>query len=184
MPVSSNVRPTKATMRHSRIHRNYAIARAWLALATMLLVSGEARAEGFDVFSEHQRLNDQVVIASGNIAKFTRVSIDSSPSPYPSLTRPAVYQIGTWCFSSSENIDGKAGLLLVDRGQSVSVAVLTTQISTIKLSFLPTTLLSCSALQQQDSKALLNQLEAQRKQVEALMQSLRQQQQNQRKGTQ
>lgn len=150
--------------------------------AALLLAAFGANAEGFDIFSEHQRLNDQVIIATGNIAKLLRVSVDSTPSQYSSLTKPEVYQIGTWCFSSAETLEGKAGLLLVDRSQSVSIAVLTTQINSIKVSFLPTALISCSMLQQQDMSNLLNQLEQQRKQAEALMKAIRQQQQqNQRK---
>ena len=152
-----------------------------LSLAALLLAPVGANAEGFDFFSEHQKLNDQLVIASGNISKLTRVSASSTPTQYSSQPKSEVYQLDNWCFSSAESLEGKAGFLLVDRSQSVSVSIITTQIGTIKLSLLPTTLLSCSQVQLQDLKKLMNQAEEQRKQAEALMQSIRQQQQQQLK---
>lgn len=136
------------------------------------------------MFSEHEKLNDQAIIASGNIGKLARVSSDTNSSGNSSFTHTEIYQIGNWCFSSDAGLAGKAGLLLVDRGRSVSVGVLTMQISGIKVLVRPTTLLDCSALQQEDFKTLMNQIEAQRKQTEALIQSLRRQQQNQRKSPQ
>lgn len=172
-------------MKHSiRTAIKNQIKHGYLLVALQLTAIG-ASAEGFDNFSEHQKLNDQVVIATGNISKLMRVSVDTNPSPFPSSTKPEIYQLGTVCFSSTERLEGKAGLLLVDRIQSVSIAVLSTQINSIKVLVQPTTLLNCSMLQQQDMINIQNQLELQQKQNEALIKSIRQQQQqNRRKSSQ
>lgn len=133
-------------------------------------LTSKALAEGFDTFSDQQRLENQVIIASGNIGKRMSAASSSSDTSYFDRQKQTVFEIGRFCFKSSdafEDISGKAGLLLLDKYSHSSVAVVTESISTIKIKMTGVTVMDCASLTIQEGKQLQNQLQ---QQLEALKQ--------------
>ena len=127
-------------------------------------------AEGFDTFGDQQRLENQAIIAAGNIGKRTSLTAYSSDTSYFDRQKQTIYEIGRYCFKSSdsyEDISGKAGLLLVDQFSNTSIGVVTDSISSIKVKLTGVQVLDCVSLSMQESKRLQNQLN---QQLEALKQ--------------
>lgn len=133
------------------------------ALATFALVTN-ALAEGFDTFGDQQRLENQVIIASGNIGKRTSVASYSNNMSYFDSQTQTVFDIGRFCFKapdSYEDISGKAGVLLVDQFSSASVAVITESILSIKIKMTRVVVLDCASLAIQDGNRVQKQLQLQ-----------------------
>jgi hypothetical protein len=134
-----------------------------IALATSALATN-ASAEGFDTFGDQQRLENQVIIASGNIGKRTSAASYSNDTSYFDRQRQTVFDIGRFCFKGSdsfEDISGKAGLLLVDQFSNASVAVITDSISSIKIKMTGVIVLDCSSLTMQEGNKFQKQLQQQ-----------------------
>lgn len=123
-----------------------------------------ALAEGFDTFSDQQRLENQVVVAAGNIGKRMSATSYSNDISYFDRQKQTVFQIGRFCFKSTEafeDISGKAGLVLLDQYSQASVAVVTESISTIKIKMMSVAVFDCASLTMQEGKQLQNQLQQQ-----------------------
>ena len=118
-------------------------------------------AEGFDTFGDQQRLDNQAIIAAGNIGKRTSLTAYSSDLSYFDRQKQTIYEIGRYCFKSSdsyEDISGKAGLLLVDQYSNASIGVITDSISSIKIKLTGVQILDCVSLSTLERKQLQNQL--------------------------
>ena len=118
-------------------------------------------AEGFDTFGDQQRLENEAIIAAGNIGKRTGLTSYSSDLSNFDRQKQAIYEIGRYCFKSSdsfEDISGKAGLLLVDQYSKASIGVITNSISSIKVKLTGVQILDCVSLSTLERKQLQNQL--------------------------
>jgi hypothetical protein len=163
-------------MQHLNTSKMWALGSRVLhfALATFAVSAlvSNARADGFDTFGDQQRLENQIIITSGNIGKRTSVAGYSNDLSYSDRQKQAVFEIGRFCFKSSdsfEDISGKAGLLLVDQFSNASIAVITDSISSIKIKLTSVTVYDCASLTMQESNRLQKQLQQQ-------LESLKQQQ--------
>ena len=115
---------------------NARVARYALVVFGICASTSTASAEGFDTFGDQQRLENQAIIATGNIGKRASPANLSSESSYLDRQKQTVFEIGRFCFKSSdsyEDVSGKAGLLLVDQFSKASVGVITESISSIKI---------------------------------------------------
>ena len=144
----------------------------------IFVTTSKAIAGGFDTFSDQQRLENQMIIATGNIGKQTTFTDTSNLN----IQKQTVFEIGRFCFKSSdsfEDISGKAGLLLLDQFSSASIGLITESISSIKIKLIRVTVLDCASLALQESKRLqsqfLQQMEILKQQKAALDQMLKDQ---------
>lgn len=173
------------------VHRNalkvdfiQSLSNTRLLLFVVLCATGVgAKAEGFETFGGHQKLTDQTIIASGNISEFSRGSVSSSDLSPLGRQKGVVYQVDQFCFTSPEDISDKAGLLLIDKYSTISIATFSTSISSIKVNVTNVTLLDCVEVIKRDNENFhrdanlaLQQLEMQRKNNEALIELLKKQQ--------
>ncbi|MFA6016393.1 MAG: hypothetical protein WC742_15145 [Gallionellaceae bacterium] len=155
----------------------------WLWFVVLCVASCIAKAEGFDTFGDHQKLADQTIVASGNISSFYFGSGSLGTLPLFGSQKAAVYQVGQFCFASSEDNSGKAGLLLVDQNSSVSVATFSTNISSIKVNIFNVAILDCVQLLKRASENIqqdFNDRQAQREielnKMKAIVEALKKQQ--------
>ena len=140
------------------------VLRFALATSVACALASNALAEGFDTFGDQQRLENQVIIASGNIGKRTTAASFSNDLSYFDRQKQTVFEIGRFCFKSSdsfEDISGKAGLLLVDQFSNTSIAVITESISSIKIKMAVVSVLDCASLAMQEGNRIQKQLQQQ-----------------------
>jgi arginine decarboxylase-like protein len=152
-----------------------------LWVAVLGTTSFGTKAEGFDVFGDHQKLPNQTIVASGNISEFSR----GFTSLGAGTTQEVVYQVGQFCFASSEDISGKAGLLLIDQFSTISVATFSSSITSIKVNVSSATLLDCVQVIKRDTEniqrdfnRLQQQIEIDQKKNKAMIELLKKQQQS------
>lgn len=156
-----------------------------LWFVVLFATSFGSKAEEFDMFGDHQKLANQTIVASGNIREFFRGSGSLGSLPPLGSQKEVVYQVGQFCFASSEDISGKAGLLLVDQYSTISVATFSTSITSIKVAISSVTLLDCvqvirrnSENMQQDFNRRQQQMEMDQKKIKAMIESLKKQSQS------
>ena len=154
-----------------------------LWFVVLCVASGSTKAEGFDTFGDHQKLENQTIVASGNISSFYFGSGSQGTQSLLGSQREAVYQVGQFCFASSQDNSGKAGLLLVDQNSNVSVATFSTNISSIKVTIFNVTILDCVQLIKRASENFqqdFNDRQAQREielnKMKAIVEALKKQQ--------
>lgn len=131
-----------------------------------------AHSEGFDTFTQLDKLEGKAIVKADNIRQLTMVNLNT-PDPYAARP-PKWYQLGQYCFKSAglEELNGKAGLILVDQLGILSVAVITESIGSVKVTTQQISAYDCAALmrqQAQDMNEDLNrQIEALKRQREAI----------------
>jgi len=136
-----------------------------LAIFASYAFGANAIAGGFDTYGDQQRLENQVIITSGNVSTRSSVSNTSNYSmdlSYFDRQKQTVFEIGRFCFKISdsfEDISGKAGLLLVDQFSNTSIAVITESISSIKIKFISVIVYDCISLTMQESNRYQKQLQ-------------------------
>lgn len=159
-------------------HRKLTLHRMLGSCVVVLLtcLGTPATASEFDTFSEHAKLVDQQILAVGDIAIMERPSAQPESDYRFGLYRLKLYQLGRFCFASSDNLKGKAGLLLVDRSSTLSVATISSAISGIMVYINAVTNMDCESIRQQDAQQTLDKIDNQRKQIELLLESLKKQQ--------
>lgn len=145
-------------------------------IVVLAFQSTAATASAFDTFSEQTKLVDQQILAAGEISLMQRTGTQSGTHFSLGLSRPKLYQLGRYCFVSSDNLENKAGLLLVNASSTVSVATIASEISGLMVQVSEVTNVDCNAIRQQDTQQALDQIDLQRKQFELLMESLKKQQ--------
>ena len=155
-------------MKHLNTHTNLTLGlrvfRFVLPISVACAFGSTAMADGFDTFGDQQRLENQVIVASGNIGKRTSVASYSNDLSYFDRQKQTVYEIGRFCFKSSdsyEDVSGKAGLLLLDQFSNASIAVITESISSIKIKMTAVNVLDCASLTMQEGNRLQKQLQQQ-----------------------
>ena len=151
-----------------------------IALAVLSAATVGANAEGFDSSSDQNKLTDQTIVAAGNIEDYSRAIGSSDTMPPIGLPRQVVYRVAQFCFTSLEDLSGKAGLLLIDKYSTVTVATFSTSLSSIKVNSSRVTLLDCRQVLARDwenfqmnAKRLQEEIELQRKQNEAMIELLK-----------
>ena len=135
-----------------------------LAMTVAYALGPNALAGGFDTLGDQQRLENQVIITSGNIERRTSAASYSNDLSNFDRQKQTIFEIGRFCFKSSdsfEDISGKAGLLLVDQFSNASIAVITDSISSIKVKLTPVTVYDCAGLTMQEGSRLQKQLQQQ-----------------------
>ena len=101
-----------------------------LVAITTLLMCQYARADGFEMFSRHEELQNHVIVDTGDFEK--------AGSPVGNLGASEVLKLKSNCFQALGNIGAwgygkKAGLLLVNKEKSIKVALLESSIGSIKV---------------------------------------------------
>lgn len=101
-----------------------------LAALTMLTLCQQAPADGFDMFSRHEELQNHVIVDTGD---FEMIS-----PPFGKLGASDVLKLKSNCFEPVGNLGGwgygkKAGLLLVNKEKGIKVALLESSIGSMKV---------------------------------------------------
>lgn len=154
-----------------------------LLLVLLCVICIDLKAEVFETSSDYEKLTNQTIIASGNIAEFSRESEPLYSRLSLDRKKEIVYRVSHFCFASIEDISNKAGLLLIDKYSTVSIAILSTPYSSINVSITNVTLLDCEEVIkreseniEQDFKNFQQEVEMQRKKNEAMIELLKKQQ--------
>lgn len=124
----------------------------------------KANADGFDTFGDQQRLEGQVVIASGNISRRTGSSVNTNDIFNADRYRSITYDMGRYCFKgadSDEDLSGKAGLLMLDQFSNAAIGILSPSTSSIKVKLMTVILFDCMTLAIRENNKKLDQLEQQ-----------------------
>jgi hypothetical protein len=168
-----------------RITHNNAAHRL-LAVALCIVASTPCMADSFDTFDDHEKLQDQVILAVGSVSDFAFPRITSTnPLAMDNQLglKPSAHKIGQYCFLSGEPMSGNAYMLLADRSNSVSIASLSSYISSVKIKIQAVTLVDCGQLTKaehdaftRDADNLKRQIELQVKQNKAMMDAITKQQ--------
>jgi hypothetical protein len=135
-----------------------------MATSAACALNSNALAEGFDTFGDQLRLENLIIIQSGNIGERSRAASYSNDTSYFDRQKQTVFEIGQFCFKSSgsfEDISGKAGLLLLDQFSNASIGVITTSISSIKIKMTGVIVLDCASLTLQEGKQTQKRLQQQ-----------------------
>jgi hypothetical protein len=185
----------RAEMRQIRKHRQFPsqLHGPFLSCIAFALgvLSGGAKADALEFdrygYNDPNKLTDQEIIAVGNITEMTRIrdsSVDNSAFP---RQKDIVYQIGQpaqFCFTPSDRFMpsdkflNKAGLLLVDKYSSVTIALLSADFNhVLKVDSEQISLLDCASISQQEIKDVLKRMNDMIKKNDVLIQSLKKQQQ-------
>lgn len=150
-----------------------------LATSAACAFGSNALAEGFDTFGDQQRLENQAIIASGNIGKRMSAASYSNDLSYSDREKQTVFEIGRFCFKPAdiyEDISGKAGLLLVDQYSHTSIAVITESISTTRIKMTAVSVLDCLSLSMQESNRIQQEGNRVQKQLQQQLETLKRQQ--------
>jgi hypothetical protein len=160
----------------------------WLLRAALIILpSTPCLADLFDTFDDHEKLQDQVILAVGNVSDISFPSLASTnPLALDNQLgmKPSVHKIGQYCFVYDEPISGNAYMLLADRSNSVSIAALSSDISSVKIKIQPVILVDYGQLRKaehdaltRDAENLKRQMELQAKRNKAMMETITKQQQ-------
>lgn len=138
-----------------------------------------ALADGYDMFSKHEELKGHVVADAGDFEKIN--------PPFGTIGATAVLKLNSNCFKPIGSlglwgIGKKAGLVLVDRSKSISIALLESSIGSIKVETVAAMQIACPT---EDSSGLpldpqqrLQELKRRQEILQLQLERLRQQQNN------
>lgn len=156
------------------------LLKALLLFIGLIATTFIASADGFDSFGDQKILANRTIFAAGNISVFRQ---DSRVLSTPTAPQPTVYQIEQSCFVASDNYSGKAGLLLINRFGTVSLAILASSMSSVRVSSVDVSLVDCAEVSRQSGEQLLLELKRLREQIdmsikqnEAMLELLKKQQ--------
>ncbi|MGQ2966786.1 hypothetical protein [Methylophilus sp.] len=142
-------------------------------------------AEGFETFSYHEKLNNNLIIAVGGINKIPLRFSESQPYE---ITNDHYYRIGSKCFSSIFDMPNKPGALLIDQYSNINIGVFDNSVLGIKVEYQPVTLIDCQEVAdlrmevlRKEQSSTQRQLELEKEKLKSMIEEYQKLQQKQKK---
>ena len=150
-------------------------ARALVALTAMLLLQ-QAQADGFDMFSRHEELQNHVIVDTGDFEKISpppgKLGVSDVLKLKSNCFEP-IGILGIWSFGK------KAGLVLVGKEKNIKVALLDSGIGSIKVQVVTAIQVDCPTATSDglpaDTQQRLQELRRRQEAVQKELERLRQQ---------
>lgn len=106
----------------------------------LALFAGPAFADGWAIMSEHEQLKNSVIVGVGEVSRVA--------PPINTKWQTDVYQINGRCLTFTDYRDdrgygGKAALLLVSAQKTLQLALIRTEINSVKVELYPVSILKC-----------------------------------------